>query len=657
MKKYNVAPLIISLITVLYYLPILINPQRLLERGNDFQEFYWPISNFVKEHILQNHTLPLWNNMFFSGTPLLSDPSSFLFYPPSIIFLLLPIDHAFIVSFMLHTFFAGLGTYLAAKKGFGFSQTSSIFTAILYITFPRTAGFLEAGHFGLVATTTWLPYLLLAVLNLVKAPNFGWSLLLAVSLSGLFFTFPTTFIAAAASASLIVGASYLLFRNRSRKTLIFFGLGILITTGLTAITLFPQLEWLPHSTRYILLKDRDVYPKWNGTIEFIKSMYPHLFGRKFINELDSEKWIPTGFFVSLLALIGFLKIGNKFKILVIIFVSGTLLVSLNNVSPVQSLLLLSDWYVLARVSTRNWFIIILCFVFLAGFNFDTLWKGRLKKLALVLATLATTELLLLSWMRLQRPISPQREKVPDSLYEFLKSDPERFRVFCVNRCLSQQDVAKYNLQTIEGYGTIYQKNYYDSFIQLSQVFWDKYSSTLPPSSVYNHREIQPIASILAGHNVKYVISPYTITGVDFKKVAQFGKYFVFENTEVRSRAYFYIKGTKSEIEAPILYYSPNKIIIDTSKHKTSKVVFAETWSSGWKANTSNGVKIPITETANKLMSIEVGNEIQFVELNYYPETYRLGKTISIFTLIGIISYFLFYYSKKRKAPVKLLKAK
>ena len=314
--------------------------------------------------------------MFFSGTPLLSDPQSFLFYPPNIIFLFLPIDQAFITSFILHSFFAGVGVFITAKAGLGFSQMSSIFTAILYIVFPRTAGFLEAGHFGFVATTTWLPYLLFAVINLIKSPNIKWSIVFAISLSGLFFTFTIVFIVAAAFASIIlfVVGSYLLLEKHFLKTLIF---GIIFTVGLTAITLFPQIEWLPQTTRLILLKDRDVYPKWNGKIEFIKAIFPYVLGEKgFVDKLDNEKWIATGIFISFLALIGLFKLKNRFKLLIICLVSGTILISLNNISPLQSLLLKSDWYVLGRVSTRIWFIIILSLVFLSGFGFETLQRIR-----------------------------------------------------------------------------------------------------------------------------------------------------------------------------------------------------------------------------------------------------------------------------------------
>ncbi|OGY12914.1 MAG: hypothetical protein A3F61_00620 [Candidatus Blackburnbacteria bacterium RIFCSPHIGHO2_12_FULL_41_13b] len=630
--------LIFSAACLLLYLPILVNSKLILERGNDLQEFYWPIFYFIREHIFSNFSLPLWNNMFFSGTPLLPDPQSFLFYPPNIIFLILPIDIAFIVSLFAHSLLGGLGAYLVAKYGLGFSAKASVFTGLAYLTFPRVAGFLEAGHYGFVTAGTWLPFLILTAIKLTKRPNFSWSVLLAVSLSGLFFSFTTLFIVSALLFILFIAGSYLLLKTSSVNTLIFSALGIVLTLGLTATVLLPQLEWLPQTTRYILLQDRDVYPKWNGKVEFVKAIFPHIFGHeKLINELDSEKWIASGIFISILALIGFVKLKGMFKTLIIIIVSGTILVSLNNVSPLSSLLLSIDWYVLSRVSTRVWFIVALICVFLAGFGFEILQKGRFKRLVTLLAILTITELIVLSWLRLERPYS-ERPKVPVSLFEFLKKDRESFRVFCVNRCLSQQDVAKHSLQTIEGYGTIYQKNYYDHFIQLSQVFWDKYSSTLPPISVYQFRQIQPYAAELVDYNVKYVISPYKLTGIGFKFIERFDNFLLYETELVHPRAYFVARGTKSEIEAPVLYYSPNKIVVDTSKNKARELILAEVWSPGWKAILDGEKEVEILQTRNKLRLVNIESDTKSVEFYYNPKSYQAGKVLSLFTLFAILLY-------------------
>lgn len=636
-------------ITLVFYLPIILNSSILLERGNDLQEFYWPIFYYIKEQIFLNHTLPLWNNMFFSGTPLLTDPQSFLFYLPNIIFLVLPMYQAFIVSFMLHSFFAGVGIYLVAKKGFGFSKVPSIFAAALYITFPKTAGFLEAGHFGFVASTTWLPFLLLATINLVKKPAILWSMLFAISLSGLFFTFTIIFIISAflVSVLLFITGSYILLKRRSFRTLIFFGFGLTLTFGLTAITLLPQYEWLPQTTRYILLKDRDVYPKWHGETEFVKALFPHILeGKKFIYDLDSEKWIASGVFISSLALIGFLKLKNSLKLPLGILILVTILISLNNISPIKTFLLNVDWYVLSRVSTRIWFIIVLVLVFLAGFGLEIILKKKLKLFASILVILTIGELIALSWTRLEKPIINQDKMVPASVFEFLKNDPGQFRVFCVTRCLSQKDIAIYNLQTIEGYGTIYQKNYYDQFIQLSQVYWDKYTSTLPPISVYKFQEIQPIATELSGFNVKYVISPFKLKDPNFILKKNEGGYLIYENSLVKSRAIF------GDIRpARIIKYSPNYIKIDTSNAQNHQLILSEIYSPGWIAKLDGQKEIEIKEIHNKLRSVEIEQgKTKFVEMYYDPVSFKLGKLITVMTII--LMGWMFYTSKKKSTPLK-----
>ncbi len=634
--------------TLLLYFPILKNPSILLNRGNDLQEYYWPVAYFTKTHILTDHKLPFWNNMFFSGTPFLSDPQSMLFYPPNIIFIILPTNFAFIFWFIFHSLLGGIGAYIAARKGFDFSRIASVFTALFYITFPRTLGFAEAGHITLSASIAWLPFILLASIWLARKPNFYWLVLWAFCLTMLFFLFPTIFAPAFVLSILFIAILWLFTKTRSLKTLNNLFLAIIITLGLISITLLPQLEWLPQTTRVILLQDRDVYPIWQGASEFIKAIYPHIFGgRELVYSLDSEKWIATGVLITFLALFGFLKLDRKSKIPLILLTLAILLLCLNNISPIHSLLMSSDWYVLSRVTTRNWFVISLIIVFLAGFGLDKIAKAKGYGLVVILGSITLFELFVLSWLRIEKPIA-KREEVPQGLYEFLKSDTELFRVFCTTRCLSQKSVAQYGLQTIEGYATIYQQNYYDNFISLSQVYWERYTSTLPPPSVYKFREIQPIATILGEANVKYIVSPHVLRDEHFVEVAKFDKYLVLENTKFRTRAYFYVAGTTQEIEAPIVKYRPGAATIDATKHKAGEIVFAETWSSGWKAKTDSGKQVEIIETASRLMKFKVDSETNYVEMYYYPDSYRLGRAISIFTSLGIALYFLRFIRRLKR---------
>src|SRR3990167_6130267 len=149
--------------SLLLYLPILFNPDLLLGRHNDLQEFFWPIFYYTKYHLLNDQGLPLWLNLIFSGTPILPDPQSFLFYLPNIIFYLLP---------------------------------------ILFIFSPRLSGYLEAGHFGLAVSFAWIPFVALSVLKITKTKSLIWPVIFGISLTQVYFTHSVTFIITATAASL-----------------------------------------------------------------------------------------------------------------------------------------------------------------------------------------------------------------------------------------------------------------------------------------------------------------------------------------------------------------------------------------------------------------------------------------------------------------------
>ena len=108
--------LVIILATFVAYLPIIVNPKIVLERGNDLEVQFLPVFNFVKQSFLENHTLPLWNTFLFSGMPLLPDPQFAIFYPPHFLFLVFSTNFAFLFLMLSHIAVGGIGAYFLAKK-------------------------------------------------------------------------------------------------------------------------------------------------------------------------------------------------------------------------------------------------------------------------------------------------------------------------------------------------------------------------------------------------------------------------------------------------------------------------------------------------------------------------------------------------------------
>lgn len=629
MKKAAKILLPILFVTTLFYLPILANPNLVLERGNDLQEFFWPIYLFVKKQILENNTFPLWNNLFLSGTPLLPDPQAPLFYLPNIIFLLLPIGMGFIASMFLHTLVGGVGAYLVSRRGFGFSKNASFFSAALYILTSRTAAYLEAGHFGLVAATAWVPFALLAVVMLAKKPAASWSALLAISLAGLFYTHSLTFVYSAILTTAFLVITIFLRRKRTFiKSFAFFTLGAAITFGLIAISFLPQIEWAGQTSRVALTSDRQVWPKWHSLGEFVQAVLaPWLQGLEKFRELDTEKWITLGIIPSILAVYGFLKTRKRAKIALSILALAVVLIALNNASPLYEFLISQDWFIYTRVATRVWFVLGLITTFLAAYGYQTLEMRGGKKIIKVLAALAIIELLIISWIRISKPIDNQPKYVSRDVLEFLSADKDQFRVFCLNRCIRQIDAASFGLELVEGYSTLIQINYYQHAWQLTGGYWDYYTLAIPPIGAYKFEDLQPDATSLGQYNTKYVISPHELTDENFALEKKFGDYLVYSNELVKPRA-----------TSPITFYSPNSIRVDTRQTKESSVTLSEVYSPGWKAYLNGKEKVLVLETPIALRAVDVRPDTRFVDFKYQPESYIWGRTITFSTVFFLIGY-------------------
>jgi len=654
MKKILPVLLPILLTSIIFFLPIFLRPEILLERNNDLSEFFWPIIYFIKKELLTNHELPLWNSQILGGTPLLPDPQSQLFYLPNLIFLALPINLGFVFSLFLHVFFAGIGMYLLSRYGFKFSRNTSIFTALLYLTTPKIAGYLEAGHYGLVCFMAWIPIVLLSLIKITEESNVKWSILFAISLAGCFFTHSLSFgIAAIASAIFFV---YKFFENKfNYKHFLYFFLGAVLTFGLIAISFLPQITWQKETTRHLLLQKPDVYPKWNSILEPLKEI---VFPYKNIYSIDSEKWITFGLIPLAFAFLGFLKLKKEKKFYLILLLLPILLITLNNASPIYSLLIKQDWYKLLRVTTRFWFISILIVTYLSGYFVEKIGKGKFKfSLLTIFALLAIIESIGLSWTYFKRPIN-NPQFAPKEVYGFLSKDKDRFRVFCLTRCLSQKESAIYNLELLDGYSTLQQNNFYKQSWQFVQSYWDYYSLSFPPMGLYLFEEIKPHAESLGSYNVKYVISPYTVNDSNFKFIKKIDRYYIYSNNQFLPRAYLLNEKDNSKRELEISIYKPNHIQLKIINNN-GKIILSEPFSKGWKGILNEKEQVNISETTDGLMSLNNKNDYSLIDLHYSPDLSNTGLKITLLCFIAIVIYITkekFQFNEIEKEKKKINKA-
>ncbi|MBX3057013.1 MAG: hypothetical protein KF770_11125 [Anaerolineae bacterium] len=128
--------------------------------GHDARALFVPWFTFTRE-ALGDGRLPLWDAAQFAGYPFLSNPQVALFYPPTWIALLPPVNVGLSWHVVFHIVVAGLGMYLFVRFMSG-SWRGALLAALAFAFSGFWAARIWAGHVGLLATDAWLPWLLLA---------------------------------------------------------------------------------------------------------------------------------------------------------------------------------------------------------------------------------------------------------------------------------------------------------------------------------------------------------------------------------------------------------------------------------------------------------------------------------------------------------------
>ncbi len=320
-----------------------------------------------------------------------------------------------------------------------------------------------------------------------------------------------------------------------------------------------------------------------------------------------------------------------------------LLVSLNNASPLNKLLITQDWFVLMRVATRIWFIASLAVLILCGFGLEFLRQKRInQKIFVLIIFLLLIESLALSWSRLFKPFPDQSRFVNDVIYQYIKQDNDQFRVFCVNRCLSQQEAAKNNIELVEGYNTLLQLNYYQYAWKFTNERWNYYTLAIPPIGLYKFDKIQPDPIALGLFNTKYIISPYPLYNPSFKLLKE-GYYKIYTNSDFQPRAFFW-ENNKPGQKIPVIVYEPNYIRLDTSTHKSSQIILSEVYSKGWKVYLNGKEQVEIVQFPEILRMVNIKPDTIFVDFLYEPKSFLIGKLITGFSILTAILAFI--YKKK-----------
>src|SRR4051794_19886580 len=114
MKRWHafIGPFLLLVIVLGLFSDVLFSDgaRMLSEEHSDLVTQFIPWRQWGFDQIRQGH-LPLWNPHTFCGMPFVGMFQSALFYPPNLIYLILPVGHATNWNIALHVWLAGLWMY------------------------------------------------------------------------------------------------------------------------------------------------------------------------------------------------------------------------------------------------------------------------------------------------------------------------------------------------------------------------------------------------------------------------------------------------------------------------------------------------------------------------------------------------------------------
>jgi len=161
-RKALLPAALLTALPLILYAPFLFGG-KVLYWGVYLLQFY-PWRQLAVEQIRAGHW-PLWNPSLGAGTPLAANLQTAAFYPPNVLFLLMPVERAFGWALALHVALAGLFAYYLGRT-LGLSRFGALVTGLVY----GAGGYIVARWVfpSMVYAAPWLPLMLALTERLIR---------------------------------------------------------------------------------------------------------------------------------------------------------------------------------------------------------------------------------------------------------------------------------------------------------------------------------------------------------------------------------------------------------------------------------------------------------------------------------------------------------
>jgi hypothetical protein len=146
---------LLILVVAAFELPLIMAPGGTILDFADFTKYFVPVHEFCRQSLSEGRW-PLWNPYFYAGTPFAANPQTMVFYPPSWLYLLMPVLDAHRWLIVAHALLAAATMRLYLRR-LGLSNAASLAGALPFALGGYYSTNASVGHLTMIFTMAWLP--------------------------------------------------------------------------------------------------------------------------------------------------------------------------------------------------------------------------------------------------------------------------------------------------------------------------------------------------------------------------------------------------------------------------------------------------------------------------------------------------------------------
>ena len=275
---------------------------------------YYPWRHFAVSTVKQG-ILPLWNPYAFCGTPFIANLQSAVFYPPNLLFLILPIGLGFTATIVLHCAMAGLFMYWLLRT-LDLTRLAALIGAVAFMFNGALVSWAEYPALGLWVMV-WLPLILLVFEQAVRRKSPLLAIITGVCVAMQFLGGHLQYSAyVLAGFGIFVLWRLLASQGRDRLRALAYALASLtIGLGLAAAQLLPAIELATRSQRPALSYAEAIKSALPAT-HLVTYFIPNFFGNptayNYWGHLAANRPGEPGLFMETCGYVGILPLALAF---------------------------------------------------------------------------------------------------------------------------------------------------------------------------------------------------------------------------------------------------------------------------------------------------------------------------------------------------------